>query len=190
METTPQNTQPQGIGIDLRGNNEPQDQDKLVLKSTFGNETNSSVPKSFPSNTTANPVAPQLSLPCEGAISDLLSHLGQVFGNTDLISAAKIELACIQEELLEKPQEVYPQLDFNDVDLRTDIQEILESCSWFEDVYIKFPKDMQVDCSGCDITVSNVEGEVEVIMSQGQSEALAEQIMDFLEKRTNIIKHA
>jgi hypothetical protein len=195
MESTPQNTQPQG-------------QDKLVLKSTFGNETNSSGQSRGEAISTivnegaiyssgqsreealANPVAPQLSLPSEGAISDLLSHLGQVFGNTDLISAAKIELACIQEELLEKPQEVYPQLDFNDVHLRMDIQEILESCSWFEDVYIQFPKDMDVDCSGCDITVSDVEGEVEVIMSQGQSEALAEQIMDFLEKRTNIIKHA
>lgn len=198
METTPQNTQPQGIGIDLRGNNEPQDQnhhddskDKLVLKSTFGNETNSSgQSREEAISTTANPVAPQLSLPSEGAISDLLSHLGQVFGNTDLISAAKIELACIQEELLKKPQEVYPQLDFNDVHLRMDIQEILESCSWFEDVYIQFPRDMDVDCSGCDITVSDVEGEVEVIMSQGQAEVMAEKIMDFLEKRTNIIKHA
>ena len=92
METTPQNTQPQGI--DLQKNNEQQGQDKLVLKSTFGNEPQE-----------PNPVAPQLSLPSEGAISDLLSHLGQVFGNTDLISAAKIELACIQEELLKKPQE-------------------------------------------------------------------------------------
>ena len=162
METTPQNTQPQG-------------QDKLVLKSIG------------PAPQEPNPVAPQLSLPSEGAISDLLSHLGQVFGNTDLISAAKIELACIQEELLKKPQEAEPQLDFNDIELRTDIQEILESCSWFEDVYIQFPKDMDVDCSGCDITVSDVEGEVEVIMSHGQAEVMAEKIMDFLEKRT---KHA
>jgi hypothetical protein len=160
METTPQNTQPQG-------------QDKLVLKSTFGNEPQE-----------PNPVAPQLSLPSEGAISDLLSPRGQVFGNTDLISAAKIELACIQEELLKKPQEVKPQLDFNDVELRTDIQEILESDHWFETVYIGYPSDMQVDCSGCDITVSDVEGEVEVSMSQGQAEVMAEKIMDFLEKRT------
>jgi hypothetical protein len=156
METTPQNTQPQG--------NEPQAQDKLVLKSP-----------DF--NTIAD----------KGAISDLLSHLAKVFGNTDLISAAKIELAYIQDELVRKHEEVKPQLDFNDVNLRTDIQEILESCSWFEDVYIQFPKDMDVDCSGCDITVSDVEGEVEVIMSQGQSEVMAEKIMDFLEKRT---KHA
>lgn len=174
METTPQNTQPQGI--DLQKNNEPQGQDKLVLKSTFGNESQE-----------PNPVAPQLSLPSEGAISDLLSHLGQVFGNTDLISAAKIELACIQEELLKKSQEAEPQLDFNDVNLRTDIQEILESCSWFEEVYIGYPSDMEVDCSGCDITVSDVEGEVEVGMSQGQAEVMAEKIIDFLEKRT---KHA
>ena len=195
MESTPQNTQPQG-------------QDKLVLKSTFGNETNRHGQSLVEAISTivnegaiylsgqsreealANPVAPQLSLPSEGAISDLLSHLGQVFGNTDLISAAKIELAYIQDEMLKKHEEAEPQLDFNDVHLRMDIQEILESCSWFEDVYIQFPKDMDVDCSGCDITVSDVEGEVEVIMSQGQSEALAEQIMDFLEKRTNIIKHA
>ncbi len=163
MESTPQNTQPQG-------------QDKLVLKSTFGSEPQE-----------PNPVAPQLSLPSEGAISDLLSHLGQVFGNTDLISAAKIELACIQDELLRKHQEVQPQLDFNDVELRTDIQEILESDHWFEEVHIGFPTDMEVDCSGCDITVSDVEGEVEVSMSQGQAEVMAEKIMDFLEKRT---KHA
>ena len=169
MESTPQNTQPQG-------------QDKLVLKSTFGNETNrhgQSLVEAL-----ANPVAPQLSLPSEGAISDLLSHLGQVFGNTDLISAAKIELACIQEELLKKTQEAEPQLDFNDVHLRMDIQEILESDSWCETVYIGYPSDMEVDCSGCDITISDVEGEVEISMNQGQSEVMAEKIIDFLEKRT------
>ena len=169
MESTPQNTQPQG-------------QDKLVLKSTFGNETNSSGQSR--EEALANPLAPQLSLPSEGAISDLLSHLGQVFGNTDLISAAKIELACIQEELLKKTQEAEPQLDFNDVHLRMDIQEILESDSWCETVYIGYPSDMEVDCSGCDITISDVEGEVEISMNQGQSEVMAEKIIDFLEKRT------
>lgn len=162
-----QNTQPQG--------NESQDngfggslQDKLVLKSSdFKGDFNTIADK--------------------GAISDLLSHLGQVFGNTELISAAKIELACIQEELIRKHQEAEPQLDFNDVELRTDIQEILESDYWCESVYIQFPSDMQVDCSGCDITVSDVEGEVEVSMNQGQAEVMADKIMDFLEKRT---KHA
>ena len=170
METTPQNTQPQG--------NEPQGQDKLILKSSFGNETNSSGQSREEALST---------IADKGAISDLLSHLGQVFGNTDLISAAKIELACIQEELLKKPQEVEPQLDFNDVELRTDIQEILESDHWFESVYIAYPEDMRVDCSGCDITVSDVEGEVEVSINQGQAEVMAEKIIDFLEKRT---KHA
>ena len=167
METTPQNSQPQG--------NESQDngfggslQDKLVLKSSdFKGDFNTIADK--------------------GAISDLLSHLGQVFGNTDLISAAKIELACIQEELIRKHQEAEPQLDFNDVELRTDIQEILESDHWFEEIYIGHPSDMQVDWSGCDITVSDVEGEVEIIMSQGHAEVMAEKIIDFLEKRT---KHA
>ena len=155
METTPQNTQPQG-------------QDKLILKSLdFKGDFNTIADK--------------------GAISDLLSHLGQVFGNTDLISAAKIELACIQDELLRKPQEVEPQLDFNDIELRTDIQEILESDHWYETVYIGHPSDMDVDWSGCEITVSDVEGEVEVSMSQGQAEVMAEKIIDFLEKRT---KHA
>ena len=162
-----QNTQPQG--------NESQDngfggslQDKLALKSSDFKEDFSTIAD-------------------KGAISDLLSHLGQVFGNTDLISAAKIELACIQEELLKKPQEAEPQLDFNDVHLRMDIQEILESVSWYEEVYIGHPSDMQVDWSGCDITVSDVEGEVEVCMSQGQAESMAEKIIDFLEKRA---KHA
>ena len=162
METTPQNTQPQG-------------EDKLILKSTFGNETNrhgQSREEAF--STIAD----------NGSISKLLSHLGQVFGNTELISAAKMELACIQDELLRKHQEAEPQLDFNDVELMTDIQEILESVSWYEDVCIEHPSDMDVHCSGCDITISDVEGEVEVIMSQGQAEVMAEKIMDFLEKRT------
>ena len=166
-----QNTQPQG---DQSQNNEPQGQDKLV----FGNETNSSGQSRKEALRT---------IADNGAISKLLSHLGQVFGNTDLISAAKIELACIQEELLKKPQEAEPQLDFNDVELRTDIQEILESDYWIEEVYIGCPSDMEVDCSGCDITVSDVEGEVEVSMSQGQAEVMAEKIIDFLEKRA---KHA
>jgi hypothetical protein len=152
METTPQNTQPQG-------------QDKLALKSSDFKEDFSTIADN-------------------GSISKLLSHLGQVFGNTDLISAAKMELACIQDELLRKHQEAEPQLDFNDVELRTDIQEILESDYWIETVYIGYPSDMQVDCSGCDITVSDVEGEVEVRMSQGNAEVMAEKIMDFLEKRT------
>ena len=143
----------------------PQGQDKLILKSLdFKGDFNTIADK--------------------GAISDLLSHLGQVFGNTDLISAAKIELACIQDELLRKPQEVEPQLDFNDIELRTDIQEILESDHWYETVYIGHPSDMDVDWSGCEITVSDVEGEVEISMSQGQAEVMAEKIMDFLEKRT------
>ena len=155
METTPQNTQPQG-------------QDKLALKSSDLKEDFSTIIS-------------------EGAISDLLSHLGQVFGNTELISAAKIELACIQEELLKKPQESEPQLDFNDIELRTDIQEILESDYWIENVYIAYPSDMQVDWNGCEISISDVEGEVEVRMNQGNSEIMAEKIMDFLGKRA---KHA
>ena len=65
-----------------------------------------------------------------------------------------------------------------------DIQEILESDSWCETVYIGYPSDMEVDCSGCDITISDVEGEVEISMNQGQSEVMAEKIIDFLEKRT------
>ena len=146
METTPQNTQPQG-------------EDKLVLKS---------------SDLKAQFIA----------IPHLLAHFTNLFGNTDLIAKCKAEVACIQEELLKKSQEAEPQLDFNDVNLRTDIQEILESCSWFEEVYIGYPSDMEVDCSGCDITVSDVEGEVEVFMSQGQAEVMAEKIIDFLEKRT------
>ena len=159
METTPQQ---------VRKNTQPQGQDKLILKSSdFKGDFNTIADK--------------------GAISDLLSHLGQVFGNTDLISAAKIELACIQDELLRKPQEVEPQLDFNDIELRTDIQEILESDHWYETVYIGHPSDMDVDWSGCEITVSDVEGEVEISMSQGQAEVMAEKIIDFLEKRT---KHA
>jgi hypothetical protein len=120
-------------------------------------------------------------------IPHLLAHFTNLFGNTDLIAKCKAEMACIQEELLKKQQEAEPQLDFNDVELRTDIQVILESDHWFEEVYIQFPSDMQVDCSGCDITVSDVEGEVEVSMSQGNAEIMAEKIMDFLEKRT---KHA
>jgi len=120
-------------------------------------------------------------------IPHLLAHFTNLFGNTDLIAKCKAEVACIQEELLRKHQEAEPQLDFNDVELRTDIQEILESDYWCESVYIQFPSDMQVDCSGCDITVSDVEGEVEVSMNQGQAEVMADKIMDFLEKRT---KHA
>ena len=158
METTPQNTQPQG-------------QDKLVL----GNETNSS------GQSREEAKAQFVHIP------HLLAHFTNLFGNTDLIAKCKAEVACIQEELLKKPQEAEPQLDFNDVELRTDIQEILESDHWFEEVYIQFPSDMQVDCSGCDITVSDVEGEVEVSMSQGNAEVMAEKIMNFLEKRT---KHA
>ena len=149
METTPQNTQPQG-------------QDKLVLKS---------------SDLKAQFIA----------IPHLLAHFTNLFGNTDLIAKCKAEVACIQEELLKKPQEAEPQLDFNDIELRTDIQEILESDYWIENVYIAYPSDMQVDWNGCEISISDVEGEVEVRMNQGNSEIMAEKIIDFLEKRT---KHA
>jgi len=162
METTPQNTQPQGpnpVAPQLSLPDEPQGQDKLILKS---------------SDLKAQFIA----------IPHLLAHFTNLFGNTDLIAKCKAEMACIQEELLKKPQEAEPQLDFSSVELRTDIQEILESDHWFEEVYIQFPSDMQVDCSGCDITVSDVEGEVEISMNQGQAEVMAEKIIDFLEKRT------
>ena len=156
-----QNTQPQG--------NESQDngfggslQDKLVLKS---------------SDLKAQFIA----------IPHLLAHFTNLFGNTDLIAKCKAEMACIQEELLKKQQEAEPQLDFNDIELRTDIQEILESDYWIENVYIAYPSDMQVDWNGCEISISDVEGEVEVRMNQGNSEIMAEKIIDFLEKRT---KHA
>lgn len=151
METTPQNTQPQG-------------QDKLVLKSTFGNEPQE-----------PNPVAPQLSLPSEGAISDLLSHLGQVFGNTDLISAAKIELACIQEELLKKPQEVESEVDYDGV--LDAAKEVLESLEWEEDVTISYPTNMDVDWDGNDISVSYVEGSVSLSMSRSDAEEVAKDIV-------------
>jgi len=179
METTPQNTQPQGIGIDLRGNNEPQDngfggslQDKLVLKSSDLSD------EILPLDERIFDKAQFIAIP------HLLAHFTNLFGNTNLIAKCKAEMACIQEELLKKTQEAEPKLDFNSVELRTDIQEILESDSWYEEVYIEDPSDMEVDCSGCDITVSDVEGEVEVSMSQGQAEIMAEKIMDFLEKRT------
>ena len=161
METTPQNTQPQG-NESQRIQTCREGQDKLVLKS---------------SDLKAQFIA----------IPHLLAQFGVLFGNTNLIAKCKAEMACIQEELLKKPQEAEPQLDFNSVDLMTDIQEILEYGSWYEDVCIEHPTDMDVHCSGCDITISDVEGEVEVSMSHGQAEAMAEKIMDFLEKRT---KHA
>ena len=143
-------------------NPQPQGQDKLVLKS---------------SDLKAQFIA----------IPHLLAHFTNLFGNTDLIAKCKAEMACIQEELLKKQQEAEPQLDFNDIELRTDIQEILESDYWIENVYIAYPSDMQVDWNGCEISISDVEGEVEVRMNQGNSEIMAEKIIDFLEKRT---KHA
>ena len=161
METTPQNTQPQG-NESQRIKTCPEGQDKLVLKS---------------SDLKAQFIA----------IPHLLAQFGVLFGNTNLIAKCKAEMACIQEELLKKPQEAEPQLDFNSVDLMTDIQEILVSDYWIENVYIAYPSDMQVDWNGCEISISDVEGEVEVRMNQGNSEIMAEKIMDFLGKRA---KHA
>ena len=149
----------------VRKNTQPQGQDKLVLKSLDFKEAK----------------AQFIHIP------HLLAHFTNLFGNTDLIAKCKAEVACIQDELLKKNQEAEPQLDFNDIELRTDIQEILESDYWIENVYIAYPSDMQVDWNGCEISISDVEGEVEVRMNQGQSEVMAEKIIDFLEKRT---KHA
>lgn len=110
-----------------------------------------------------NPVAPQLSLPSEGAISDLLSHLGQVFGNTDLIRAAKNELSCIQDELLKS------QLDYDEI--FNAATAVLRDLKWEDEVCINPGGD------GGGISVSYVEVSVSVSMSSRIAAEVANEIV-------------
>jgi hypothetical protein len=137
METTPQDTQPQG-------------QDKLVLKS---------------SDLKAQFIA----------IPYLLEHFTSLFGTTDLIAKCKAEMACIQEELLKKPQEVESEVDYDAV---LDVaKEVLEALEWDEEVCINYPTNMDVDWDCNEISVSHVEGPVSLSMSRSDAEEVAKDIV-------------
>ena len=142
METTPQNTQPQG--------NEPQVQDKLVLKS---------------SDLKAQFIA----------IPHLLAHFTNLFGNTDLIAKCKAEMACIQDELLRKQQEEESEVDYDGV--LDAAKEVLEALEWDEEVCINYPTNMDVDWDSNEISVSDVEGSVSLSMSRSDAEEVAKDIV-------------
>jgi cell division ATPase FtsA len=117
----------------------------------------------------------------KGAISDLLSFLGRVFGNSELIAAAKIELSLMQDAYIKATEQkaeakLCGSIEYYDGVLDA-AKEVLESLEWEQDVCIKYPTHMDVDCDGGDLSVSYVEGSVSLSMSRSDVEEVAKDIV-------------
>jgi len=123
----------------------------------------------------------------KGAISDLLSFLGRVFGNSELIAAAKIELSLMQdayitatEQKAEPKPEPKPEVDFGRI--FCDISFLMQGMAWEEDVSIRFPDSMDVQTEDGSIEVTNVQGKVSMGFGQKEADSIAQQIVDGLKK--------
>lgn len=119
----------------------------------------------------------------KGAISDLLSFLGRVFGNSELIAAAKIELSLVQDAYIratEQKAEPKPEVDFGRI--FCDISFLMQGMEWEEDVSIRFPDSMDVQTEDGSIEVTNVQGKVSMGFGQKEADSIAQQIVDGLKK--------
>mgnify|MGYP003135737646 FL=1 len=117
----------------------------------------------------------------KGAISDLLSFLGRVFGNSELIAAAKIELSLMQDAYIKATeQKAEVEVDFGRI--FHNISFLMQGMEWEEDVCVRFPDSMDVQTEDGSIEVTNVQGKVSMCFSQKEADGIAQQIVDGLKK--------
>ena len=127
----------------------------------------------------------------KGAISDLLSFLGQVFGNSELIAAAKIELSLMQDAYIkatEQKAEANAGLNLNSPEAFKAVKNALEGISFLvDDITLSNPAaDLQLttSLSGDEyvVKVKSAYGGAEVGLWGENSTCLTEAVLDALQK--------
>ena len=120
----------------------------------------------------------------KGAISDLLSFLGRVFGNSELIAAAKIELSLMQDAYITATeQKAEAGLNLNSLEAFKAVQNALELSSFYvEDVTLNEPVVDMVLHGNNVIEVKNAYGTAEVDLHGENAVCLTENVLDALQK--------
>ena len=122
----------------------------------------------------------------KGAISDLLSFLGQVFGNSELIAAAKIELSLIQDAYIkatEQEAEANAGLKLNSPEAFKAVQNAIELSSFTVDgIALRKPEVDMVLHDNNVIEVESAYGDAEVDLYGENAVSLTENVLEALQK--------
>ena len=122
----------------------------------------------------------------KGAISDLLSFLGQVFGNSELIAAAKIELSLMQDAYIkatEQKAEANAGLKLNSPEAFKAVQNAIELSSFTVDgIALRKPEVDMVLHDNNVIEVESAYGDAEVDLYGDNAVCLTENVLEALQK--------
>ena len=127
----------------------------------------------------------------KGAISDLLSFLGRVFGNSELIAAAKIELSLMQDAYIkatEQEAEANAGLNLSSPEAFKAVMDAIEVSSFYvDDITLSNPAaDVQLttSLSGDEyvVKVKSAYGDAEVDLYGDNAVCLTENVLDALQK--------
>ena len=122
----------------------------------------------------------------KGAISDLLSFLGQVFGNSELIAAAKIELSLMQDAYIkatEQKAEAHAGLKLNSPEAFKAVQNAIELSSFTVDgIALRKPEVDMVLHDNNVIEVESAYGDAEVDLYGENAVSLTENVLEALQK--------
>ena len=122
----------------------------------------------------------------KGAISDLLSFLGQVFGNSELIAAAKIELSLMQDAYIkatEQKAEANAGLKLNSPEAFKAVQNAIELSSFTVDgIALRKPEVDMVLHDNNVIEVESAYGDAEVDLYGENAVSLTENVLEALQK--------
>ena len=122
----------------------------------------------------------------KGAISDLLSFLGRVFGNSELIAAAKIELSLMQDAYIkatEQKAEAKAGLNLSSPEAFKAVRYAIELSSFFvDDITLKQPEVDMVLHDNNVIEVKSAYGDAEVDLYGENAVSLTENVLEALQK--------
>jgi hypothetical protein len=122
----------------------------------------------------------------KGAISDLLSFLGQVFGNSELIAAAKIELSLMQDAYIkatEQKAEAKAGLSLSSPEAFKAVRYAIELSSFYvEDITLKQPGVDMILHDNNVIEVKSAYGDAEVDLYGENAVSLTENVLEALQK--------
>jgi len=122
----------------------------------------------------------------KGAISDLLSFLGRVFGNSELIAAAKIELSLMQDAYIkatEQQAEAKAGLNLNSPEAFKAVRHAIELMSFHvDDITLRKPEVDMVLHDNNVLEVKNAYGDAEVDLYGENAVSLTENVLEALQK--------
>ena len=121
----------------------------------------------------------------KGAISDLLSFLGRVFGNSELIAAAKIELSLMQDAYIkatEQKSEANAGLNLSSPEAFKAVKNAIELSSFYvDDVTLKQPEVDMILTDDDKIQVQKAYGDAEVDLYGENAVSLTESVIGALQ---------